>query len=140
MNSIEVSKLFPAGTVIVAYKGKMLGGVKSMPQWEIEQLVKENSYLKATDGVIADLKVANAISLEFEALNPENLDSPHNFDDSPGNLTFVPLDPENKIAYYFPLAKLKDAPELKDNKGINWNFEIICDENGIFAQKIKAND
>ena len=139
MNSIEVAKLFPTGTVIVAYKGKMLGGVKVMPQWEIKPLIKKSSHFRKVDGVWDYLTLENSISLEFTAINPENLDFSHDFDDLPGALKFVPLDPENKVAYYFPLVRLKAAPEVKTVNNINWSFEILCDDNDVFVQKIKAN-
>lgn len=145
MNSIEVSKMFPSGTVIVAYKGKTLGGAKVMPQWEIEPVIDESQYFKSSDGILAELKVENSISLEFEAVDAQhlaesaNLDSLYNFDDLPGELTFVPLDPENKVAHYFPLAELKDKSKIKDNHNVRWKFKILCDDNVIFMQKIKAN-
>lgn len=139
MNSTNVSKLFPAGTVIVAYKEKSLGGAKTMPQWKVEPLINENRYLRPSDEALADLKVENSISLEFDAIDPQFSESPHVFDDLPGGLTFLPLDPEKKVAYYFPLAKLQAEPEVKENYSINWKFEIFCDDNGVFMQKIKAN-
>lgn len=139
MNSIEVSKLFPSGTVIVAYKGKSIGGAKVMPQWEIEALISENSNLRSSGGVLAELKVENSIILEFDAFDPQCLDSPHYFDDLPGELTFLPLDPENKVAYYFPLAELKEKSELQAKHNFNWKFKILCDDNDVFVQKIKAN-
>jgi len=139
MNSIEVSMLFPTGTVIAAYKGKMIGGVKVMPQWEIKPLIIENRHLSLFDGVLAHLALKNSISLEFTSLIPQNLDSPHYFDDSPGALNFVPLNPENKVAYYFPLARLKVTPEVKAGNNIRWCFEILCDRNDVFVQKIKVN-
>lgn len=139
MNSIEVSKLFPTGTVIVAYKGKSLGGAKVMPQWEIEALISENSNLQSTDGVLAELKVENSISLEFDVFDPQCLDSSHDFDDLAGELTFLPLDPENKVAYYFPMAELQEKSELKDKHNFYCKFRILCDDNDVFVQKIKAN-
>jgi len=140
MNSIEKSMLFPSGTVIAAYKGKMLGGVTVMPQWEIKPLVIKSSHLSSFDGALAHLTLGNSISLEFIALNPESLDSPHDFNDSPGVLKFVPLDPENKVACYFPLARLKATPEIKADNNISWCFEILCDGNDVFMQKRKANN
>jgi len=95
MDSIEVSKMFPAGTVIVAYKGKTLGGAKVMPQWEIKPLINESQYFRSPDGILAELRVENSISLEFEAADPQcldesgNLDSLYDFDDSPGELTVM---------------------------------------------------
>jgi len=139
MNSINVSKLFPAGTVIVAYKGESLGGAKFMPHWKVEPLISENRYLRPEGGVFADLSVENSIILEFDAVDPQSLDSPHDFDDSFGELTFLPLDSEKNVAYYFPLAKLKENPKVKDNSEINWKFEIFCNDDGVFMQKIKTN-
>lgn len=142
MNSIEVAKLFPAGTVIAAYKGRTLGGVKVMPRWKLEALIDKSQYLRRTDGVLAELRVDNSISLEFEAVDPQQLDksdSPDDFDDLPGELTFVPLDPENKVAHYFPLAELKDKAKIEKKHSVRWKFEILCDNNAMFMQKIKAN-
>ncbi len=145
MNSIETSKLFPPGTVVVAYKGKTLGGAKVMPQWEIEPLIDESHYFRSPNGILAELRVENSISLEFEAVDPQNiiklydLYSLYDFDDSPGPLSFVPLDPGKKTAYYFHSAELKDKPEVKENHEVRWKFEILCDNNGVFMQKIKAD-
>jgi len=50
------------------------------------------------------------------------------------------LDPENKVAHYFPLAELKNKSEIKKRHSVRWNFEILCDDNGVFMQKIKANN
>ena len=144
MNSIEVSKMFPAGTVIVAYKGKTLGGAKIMPQWETKPLIDESQYFRSPDGILSELKVENSISLEFEAVDTKrlaesgNLDLLYDFDDSPGALTFIPLDPENKIAHYFPLAKNK--AKKKEKHSVLWKFEILCDDDGVFMQKIKTNN
>ena len=146
MKAIEVSKMFPLGTVIVAYKGKTLGGVKVMPHWEIEPVIDESQYFKSLDGILAELRVENLISLEFEAVDTQHLgessdlDSIYDFDDSPGELTFVPLDPENKSSHYFPLTKLKDKSKIKNIHSIRWKFEILCDDNGVLMQKIKANN
>ncbi|MCK4981450.1 MAG: hypothetical protein KAS17_00930 [Victivallaceae bacterium] len=146
MNAIEVSKMFPAGTVIAAYKGKILGGAKVMPQWEIKPLIDESQYFRSPDEILAELRLENSISLEFEVVDPQhldesgNLDSAHDFDDSPGELTFVPLDPENKVAHYFPLVKLKEKSESGEKRCVRWKFEILCDDNSVFMQKIKANN
>ena len=139
MNSREVSKLFPTGTVIVAYKGKSIGGAKMIPRWKIEALVSETSHLRPQDGILADLRVENSISLEFEAVNPQQLDSSHEFDNLAGELSFIPLDPEKKVAYCFPVAELKAEPEIKNNCKGFWKFQILCDDNGVFMKKIKAN-
>ena len=145
MNSVEVSKLFPTGTVIVAYKGKTLGGAKFMPQWKIYPVINESHYLKSSDRILTKSRIENSINLEFEAVDPKCLNdsgdlySLYDFDDSPDSLSFVPLDPENKVAHHFPLAKLKGKRELKEKYKIRWSFEIICDDNGVFMQKIKAN-
>ncbi len=139
MNSIEVSSLFPSGTVVVAYKGKTLGGAKVMPQWEIEPLIDESQYFRSADEILADLRVKNSISLEFDAVDPQNIIKLYDFDDSPGLLSFVPLDPERKVAYHFHSAELKDKPEINERPKVHWRFEILCDDNGVFMQKIKAN-
>lgn len=124
MNSREVSKLFPAGTVIVAYKGKSIGGAKMMPRWKIEALVSENSHFRPQNGILADLRVGNSISLEFETVNPQQLDSNYEFDNSAGDLRFIPLDPEREIAYYFPAAELKAEPEIKKAARFSGNFKF----------------
>ena len=139
MNSKEVSKLFPAGTVIVAYKGKSIGGAKMMPRWKLEALVSETSHFRSQNGILADLRVENSISLEFETVNPQQLDSPYEFDNSTGELRFIPLDPEKEVAYYFPVAELKAEPEIRKKDKFFWKFQILCDDNGIFMKKIKAN-
>ena len=138
MNSIEVSKLFPSGTVIIAYKGKSIGGAKSMPQWKIEALINENNHLKYSDEILAELSVENSITIELDAVNPD-VDSVYDFEDAPGMLTFLPLDFEDKVACCFPLTVLKEKSELQDNQSINWKFQILCDNNDIFMQKVKAN-
>lgn len=140
MNSREVLKLFPTGTVIVAYKGESIGGAKMMPQWKIEALISETSHFRPQNGILADLRVENSISMEFEAVNPQQLDSPYEFDSSAGELSFIPLDSEKKVAYYFPVAELKAEPEIKKSCKVLWKFQILCDDNGVFMKKIKAND
>ncbi|MFA6713934.1 MAG: hypothetical protein WC082_04965 [Victivallales bacterium] len=146
MNSINVAKLFPNGTVIVAYKGKSLGGAGSMPQWKIEPMINENRYLRSRDGLLAKLAVSNLITLEFEAVNPENLERKRNlylkndFDFSPGGLSFVPLDPEKQVAYYFPRAELKNKSEIKENNSIRWKFEIFSDNSGVFMEEFKTGN
>ena len=139
MNTNKISKLFPPGTVIAAYKGKSIGGAKTMPQWKVEALISETQHLSQKNGILADLRVENSISMEFEAVNPQMLDMPYEFDDSPGELTFIPLDPEKTVAYYFPAVELKAEPEIKKNLNVLWKFEILCDVNGTFMKKIKAN-
>ena len=108
MNLNKVSKLFPSGTVIVAYKGKSLGGTSFIPKWENESQI-----------------------LEFEAVNPQDLiesnclDSQYNFDGSPGELTFISLDSRDRLAYYLPMAELKNKKRIKKNNSINWKFKIL---------------
>lgn len=139
MNSEKISKQFPPGTVIVAYKGKNIGGAKAMPRWKVEPLICETRHLRAENGIMADLKVDNSITLEFEAVNPEQTDAPCKFDDLPGELVFVPLDPDKKEAYCFPAAELKAEPEIKKNFSVLWKFEILSDCRGTFMKKIKVN-
>jgi hypothetical protein len=145
MNSKKVSELFPSGTVIVAYKGKTLGGTGNMPQWQIEPVINENRFFRPSEGVLAKVAISNSISLEFEALNPEHLTKTEStgfqsdFDPSPGELTFVPLDPENQVAYYFPKAELKCKSNKKESKTIRWKFEILFDNNGVFMEKFKTS-
>lgn len=139
MNSGKISKLFPSGTVIVAYKGKTIGGAKVMPRWKIEPLISETRHLRPENGIMADLRVDNSISMEFEAVNPQQSDTPCKFDDLPGELTFVPLDPDEKVAYCFPAAELKAEPEIIKNFNVLWKFEILSDSSGTFMRKIKAN-
>ncbi len=139
MNSEKISKLFPSGTVIVAYKGKSIGGAKVMPQWKIEPLISETHHLRPENGILADLRVDNSISMEFEAVNPQPLDMPCEYDDLPGELTFVPLDPDEKIIYCFPAAELKAEPKVKKNSNMFWKFEILPDKSGVFMKKIEAN-
>jgi hypothetical protein len=144
MNSINVAELFSNGTVIVAYKGKSLGGAGAMPQWKIEPMINENRYLRSRNGLLAKLAVSNSITLEFEAVNPEalnkseNLYSENDFDPSPGELSFVPLDPEKQVAYYFPKAELKDKAEIKGKNSIRWKFEIFSDNSGVFMEEFKT--
>ena len=144
MDSIKVSKLFPEGTVIVAYKGRNLGGAKAMPEWKIEPVINEKRYFRSSDGLLAKLAVDSSISLEFEAVNPQyfgeysDLRSFYDFDGSPGELTFAPLDPENGIVYYFPSAELKNEPEIK-KYSVRWKFEIFPADDGAFMTKFKTN-
>ncbi len=146
MNSNNVSKLFPSGTVIVAYKGITLGGAEMMPQWKIEPIINENRYFRPSNGLLAKLAVNNSIIMEFEVINPQHLNesydlySSDNFDNTPGGLTFVPLDPEKEVAYYFPLAELKHKAEVKNNNRIRWKFEILFDNNGVFMEELKTNN
>lgn len=146
MNSINVAELFPNGTVIVAYKGKSLGGAGAMPQWKIEPMINENRYLRSRGGLLAKLAVSNSIILEFEAVDPETLQKPgylyakSDFDSSPGELSFVPLDPERQVAYYFPMAALKDKAEIKENNSVRWKFEILSDNNGVFMEEFKTGN
>lgn len=139
MNSEKISKLFPSGTVIVAYKGKNIGGAKVMPRWKVEPIISETRHLRPENGILADLRVENSISMEFEAANPQQLDESGKFDDLPGELVFVPLDPEEKVAYSFPAAELKAKSEIKKDFNVLWKFEILPDSRGIFMKKIMAN-
>ncbi|MDD5697093.1 MAG: hypothetical protein PHH77_00600 [Victivallaceae bacterium] len=146
MDSSTVSKLFASETIIVGYKGKTLGGTGAMPQWEIEPVINENRYFRPNDGVLAKLTVSSSISLEFEALNPQHPDKsgvlyfPYDFDNTPGELTFLPLNPGNRTAYYFPLAELKNRPEMIRDNRVRWKFEIFSDANGVFMEKVLANN
>jgi len=139
MSSEKISKLFPSGTVIVAYKGKSIGGAKVMPQWKVEPMISETRHFRPENGILADLKVENSISMEFEAADPQQLNTPCKFDNLPGELTFVPLDPGEKVVYCFPAAELKAEPEIKKNFNVLWKFEIFPDNSGTFMRKIKAN-
>lgn len=144
MNSSKVAELFPNGTVIVAYKGKSLGGAGAMPRWKIEPMINENRYLRSRNGLLAKLAVSNSITMEFEAVDPETLHKPgdlyaeNDFDPSPGGLSFVPLDPERRITYYFPRAELKDKAEIKGKNSVRWKFEIFSDHNGVFMEEFKT--
>ena len=53
MNSEKISKLFPSGTVIVAYKGKNIGGAKVMPRWKVEPIISETRHLRPKNGILA---------------------------------------------------------------------------------------
>ena len=145
MNSNKLSNVFPSGTIIVAYKGKTLGGTADVPHWVIEPILNEKRYYRSKDGLLSTLTVNNSISLEFEAVNPQqlapenNLYSTEEVDSSPGELTFLPLDPEKEVAYFFPSAELKTKEELPDKKSVIWKFEILSDNNGIFMEKFKTN-
>ncbi|MDD5729003.1 MAG: hypothetical protein PHV59_10605 [Victivallales bacterium] len=145
MNSSNQSPLFPAGTLMVAYKGEALGGAWEMPQWRIEAVIAEKRYFRSPD-IEAEVAVTNSINMEFEALNPDcsggtvniyrNPDT--NFGNEPGELMFLPLDPENRLAFYFPRAVLKGRKAIKGGSFVHWKFEILLDGDGVFMSKLKT--
>lgn len=147
MNSSNQSNLFPSGTVMVAYKGVPLGGTTGMPQCEIKALVNEKRYFRTRE-LAARLSVTNSISMEFEVLDPSHADKPFNlyadlydeFGREPGELSFIPLNPEG-LSCYFPLALLSDREAVKnDSCRIRWKFKILFDNEGIFMAKLKTTN
>jgi hypothetical protein len=147
MNSSSQSNLFPAETVIVAYKGELIGGTAGMPQCKVEALVNEKRYFR-TQGLSAKITVTNLIIMEFEALDPSRGEKPFNlyadfyeeFGKGPGELCFVPLDPEG-LSRSFPLALLKNRNAVKeDSCRVHWEFEILPGDDGVFMTKLKTKN
>ena len=147
MNSSNQSNLFPTGTVMVAYKGEPIGGTAGMPQCKIEALINEKRYFR-TQQLTAKLSVTNSIIMEFEAINPSHegehfnlyVDFHEEFGREPGELNFVPLDPEN-LSCHFPMALLKKREPVDSNNAlIRWEFEILSDDEGVFMAKLKTTN